>query len=165
MFIQTKNWEAAARAARDPSLSPTQGSATMADRSQYVAAQTRATLLLQTFGDSAGAAPFNPGEGLFAYRARLAKQFQAHSPRCRNIDLTGVGDRNAFEALEDQIYGDAGAEAARPTNFKAGELRAIRKADPSGRIITTYVGDPNACWDQFNPPIRYARRFNTAGAR
>jgi hypothetical protein len=140
----------------------TKENATMADRKDFVAAQSRAEALLQALGDS-GAPPFVAGEGLVAYRARLATQFQKYAPKYKNVDLNRVGDASAFEAIEDCIYADAAREAEHPTIFKAGELRAIRKADPSGRVITKYVGDPNACWDQFNPGFQYARRFLAPG--
>jgi hypothetical protein len=135
----------------------------MATRSEFIEAQSRATRLLQAFGDSAGADPFVPGESLLGYRARLAAKFQPYRRRCQKVDLTRVGDPNAFGAIENQIYLDAAAEAAHPTQFKRGELRAIPRADASGRMITTYRGDPDACWNQFNPKIQYVRRILTPG--
>jgi hypothetical protein len=33
--------------------------------------------------------------------------------------------------------------------------------DMAGRPVTTYFGDPGACWNQFNIGHRYVRGFNT----
>jgi len=136
---------------------------TTESRADFIAAQSRASRLLQAFGDSAGADPFLQGESLLQYRARLATQFQKYSSKCKEVNLDRVGDLCAFGAIEAAIYNDALSEASHPTQITAGVLIPRRTRDNAGREITRYIGDPNACWDQFNPPVRHVRRFMTPG--
>ena len=56
------------------------------------------------------------------------------------------------------------AAAIKTTSFKPGEMRAVATPDATGRLITRYQGHPDACWDQFNPSIRYVRRILTPGS-
>jgi hypothetical protein len=128
---------------------------------EFVNAQARAHAVARAFGDSAP--PPLVGESLHDYRARLASPYLKHSKALQGANLAKIHDPNAFNAIEDQVYTDAAREAMHPTSFRPGELRAIATPDASGRVITRYVGDPNACWDQFNPGIRYIRRLCVPG--
>jgi hypothetical protein len=86
-----------------------------------------------------------------------------HSAKLKNANLAKIHDTNALDVIEQQIYLDAAREAVHPTGgFRPGELRAIVTMDAANRPVTRYVGDQNACWSQFNPPIRHVRRFHTA---
>jgi hypothetical protein len=131
-------------------------------RSEFVAAQSRADSVMRAIGDAAGAPSFMNGERLIDYRARLLKPLQKHSAKFRNVDLSKVGDPVALSVVEDSIFADAVAALRDPATFRSGEMRAIQETDQSGRVITRYVGHPNACWDQFRPPIRYVRQILTA---
>jgi hypothetical protein len=117
--------------------------------------------------DSAGAEPFLAGESETNYRARLATKYQkyAKNPKIKEAKLFAIADSASLEYLEDAIHADALSEATHPTHFKPGELRYVTTLDAANRPITRAVGDPNACWDQFNPPIRWAGRFNVPGSR
>jgi hypothetical protein len=128
---------------------------------EFVHAQARANAVAQAFGDSAP--PPLIGESLQDYRVRLASPYLMHSKTLRGANLAKIHDPNAFNAIEEQVFADAMAEATNPSTFKPGELRRIERADASGRVITRYAGDPNACWDQFNPPIRYVKRLCVPG--
>ena len=132
------------------------------DRSAFVDAQVKAQRVYQVFSDSAP--PPLQGETSLSYNARLASKYQpfARDPKLKGVKLSEIKDANALDFIVGRIYNDAMAEATHPTRFQPGELRGIATADQSGRQITRYYGDPNACWDQFNPPIRYVRRFITA---
>ena len=133
-------------------------------RGEYTRAQVKANAVAHAFGDSAPS-PL-PGEPLLDYRARLASKYQTYSQAYKDSDLRKVGDPIALSAVEDAIYADAAREATHPTSgFRPGELRAIVTHDQSGRPITRYVGDPNACWDRYNAPFRYITRFMTPGSR
>jgi hypothetical protein len=59
----------------------------------------------------------------------------------------------------------AAAKQRAQVKYRPGEIHATVVNDASGRPITSYRGDPNACWDQFNPGVRYIRGFNTPGRR
>ena len=137
----------------------------MSTRNEFIQAQSRATELLHALGDAAGAPAFCNGESLIQYRQRLASGLQkfCRNPQLQKLTLSGVSDVSAFAALENMIFDDASSEARAPTMFRPGELRAIVRTNPAGVPITKYVGDPNACWNQFNPPYQYVRRFLTPG--
>jgi len=134
----------------------------MEDRSQFTAAQQKAQAVAQMYGDSAPG-PLQ-GERLIDYRARLATPFQRHSKSFKNAKLSLITDPATLTALEDQIFADAMQALHDPATFKPGELRAVVHNDGAGRPITKYIGDPNACWDQFNPPIRHVRRIMVPGS-
>jgi hypothetical protein len=141
------------------------GDKQMENRSEFTAAQQKAAAVYQMFGDSAPASL--QGERLSDYRVRLVSKFQQHSRVFKDANLARIAAADAvtLTALEDAIYADAAAALHDPATFQPGELRRVVTRDPSGREITKYVGDPNACWDQFNPPIRYVRKFMVPGAR
>lgn len=135
-------------------------------RQRMVGFQSRWQRVASAFSDDAGAPTFVNGESEIDYRVRLASKYQAHAkdPKVKGAKLADIKDANAFEWFEDAIYNDALSEASHPTDFKPGVIFPQRIRDAAGREITKYHGDPNACWDQFNPPIRYARRFLVPGA-
>jgi hypothetical protein len=128
-------------------------------RSDFAAAQIKADRVANAYGDSAP--PPLAGERLLDYRARLASMYQKYSKPFKNSDLRKIGDPTAMSGIEDTIYNDAMAEARHPTaaSLRPGELRAIVTIDAANRPITHYIGDQNACWNQFNPPIRYVTRI------
>jgi hypothetical protein len=128
---------------------------------EFITAQARADVVAKALG--LAAPPPLIGESLFDYRCRLVLPYLKHSAHYKSADLSKVADPTAFNAAEDSIYADAMTEAEHPSTFKPGQLRTIATPDASGRVITRYFGDPNACWDQFNPPVRYLRRFCIPG--
>lgn len=137
----------------------------MSTRSDFIAAQSRATRVLQAFGDSTGAPPFVSGESLLDYRARLLAPHMKFSGRWKDVPIEGIRNAAVLEKIEAEVFADALAEATHPSSASmgAGELRPVITMDGAGRPITRYVGDPDVCWNQFNPPYRHVRRFNTAG--
>jgi hypothetical protein len=144
---------------RDSQSTP--GEDQMEDRSQFTAAQAKAHAVAQMYGDSA---PANlQGERLQDYRVRLVSQYQKHSRTFKDANLARIGDAATLTAVENQIYADAAAALHDPSTFRPGELRAVVMMDGANRPITKYIGHEGACWDQFNPPVRHVRRFNTAG--
>jgi hypothetical protein len=124
----------------------------MEDRTQFTAAQQKADSVYRMFGDSAPASL--QGERLHDYRVRLVSQYQKHSKSFKNAKLSLIDDPATMTALENQIYADAAAALSDPSTFQPGELRAVVTMDSANRPITRYIGDPNSCWDRFNPPIR-----------
>jgi hypothetical protein len=140
-----------------------QGAMSMESRLSPRDAQKKAQTTHEAFGDSAGAPALLNGETTRDYRVRLLSQFKKHSKIYKDIDLNNVQDETAFTAIEDAIYADAVAALRDPANFKRGVLIPQKIRDSAGREITKYIGQDGACWDQFNPPIRHVRRFNTSG--
>lgn len=135
-------------------------------RQRMTGFQLRAEPVYLAFSDAAGAPPPVQGESEIDYRIRLASKFQMHArnPKVKGAKLTEIKDSGALEVFEDAIYADALAEASNPTTLQPGIMIPQKTRDQAGREITRYVGHPNACWDQFKPPVRYARRILTPGA-
>jgi hypothetical protein len=132
-------------------------------RQRMAGFQTRAEHVYQAVGDSAGAPPPNQGESEIDYRVRLMSKYQTHAKnaKIKNAKLGDIKDASALEVFEDAIYADA---LDGPSEVTAGVLIPQRIKDAAGREITRYKGDPNACWDQFNPPYRHVRRLVTPGS-
>lgn len=128
-------------------------------RSEFVAAQSRAESAYRAIGDAAGAPPFMNSERLHGYRCRLLKPLQPRSTKFKDADLTKIHDPSAFDAIEAQVY----ADAAKASMRNEGPLHAVTTLDAANRPITKYFGGDGSCWDRFNPPIKYIRRFNVAG--
>jgi hypothetical protein len=78
---------------------------------------------------------------------------QQHSAAWREVPLRDLPS-NALEIAEGQIYADASAAARSPAGVAAGSLRPIRKNDASGRMITEFVGEPNAWMGEFRTAPR-----------
>jgi hypothetical protein len=134
-----------------------------ATRADFIEAQTKADRVAHAFGDSAPA-PL-AGERLHDYRVRLVAPYLKFSKQFKGADLGKVRDASAFNAVESQVYNDAAGEATHPTaaSLRPGELRYITTMDAANRPITRSVGNTSACWDQFNAPYKFVRRFNTPG--
>jgi len=113
--------------------------------------QARADSVYGAFGERAPA-PLQ-GENAHSYRIRLAKGMQQHSNAWREVPLRDLPG-NALEIAEGQIYADASAAARSPAGVAEGSLRAIRKNDASGRMITEFVGEPNAWMGGFRTAPR-----------
>ncbi len=80
------------------------------------------------------------GENLLAYRTRLARGLQKHSPDWKGVDLVKLPPE-ALAVAEHKIYADADIAARNPDDVELGTLREINKVDPStGQRMTTFVG-------------------------
>jgi hypothetical protein len=124
-------------------------------RADFTAAQARAEETYASFGEEAPSAL--QGEDLTSYRIRLLSPFKQHSPKYKDSDLSKVGDPGVFSSVEASIYTAASRSRNDSQNFRPGELREIRRRDQTGRTLTSFAGDPMACWRPFCPPARYAR--------
>ena len=113
-----------------------------ADYAAMADAQAKADTVYMAFGDSAPR-PLN-GEDLLAYRRRLAKGLQKHSPKVKEINLSSIQDPTAFGVLEDMVYSDAMAAALAPADLPQGQLREIKSRDTTGRVISQFVGQPRS---------------------
>lgn len=88
-----------------------------------------------------------PGERCRQYRRRVLMQLQSASPDYRNVDLTTIGDAQMLNIAEKQIFSDA--MKAADDIVPNGQLREVRRTDATGRVITTFIGDPAATWAPF----------------
>jgi hypothetical protein len=130
-------------------------------RQRLHAIESKWAPVAQAFGDSA-AGPL-AGEGERDYRVRLASKYQKFSKNPKIRDATPSMLHGSIDFVEDAVLTDALHEASHPSAFRPGVLKYVATPDASGRPITRAVGDPNACWDQFNPSIRYVRKLLTPG--
>lgn len=128
---------------------------------EFSAAQLKANLTYVAFGDRAP--PPMAGESVHDYRTRLATKFQKWSKTFANANLAGIGCPNTLSAVEDSIYADASAALYSGGTARPGQLVPVVTMDAANRPMRRYVAsDDGACWDQFNPPIRYITKFVTA---
>lgn len=129
-----------------------------ADRALFVDAQSKAERVAQAFGDSAPR--WVSGESLPQYRQRLLGKFKQHSADWKGVELAKLGD-DALAVAETKIYADAWQAAIRPANVEGGMLREVTDTDRTGRKITRFYGDPEACWSHFKQPARHVTGWNT----
>jgi len=113
--------------------------------------QARADAVYGAFGERAPS-PLQ-GESLNAYRVRLAKGVQKHSDSWKGISLRDLPG-NVLDIAEQRIFADAVAAAKNPTDVPFGKLREIRRRDAADRMITEFVGEPNAWMGEFRTPPR-----------
>ncbi|MFJ5338355.1 NUDIX domain-containing protein [Pectobacterium sp. CHL-2024] len=126
------------------------------ERNEVADAQVKADSVFSSFGRRAPA-PLS-GEKPLAYRRRMAIQLQEHSPDFKTADLSSIADASMFSFAERQIYADA--QAAASLSVGPGMLREIKRADATGRQISTFEGDPEATWAPFKSGKRQVIGFN-----
>jgi len=122
------------------------------ERGLYIDAQMKADAVFQAFGD--GHAPrYVNGEALPDYQRRLLTKYKGHSAHWKDVDLSKV-DASVLGVAQAQIYADAMLAASAPSSVAAGTLRESIETDRTGRRISKFVGDPEACWGPFKQPRR-----------
>jgi hypothetical protein len=124
---------------------------TGADVIKFTEAKRRAERVYQAFGDSAGADRWANGETYDSYRRRLLGGVKQHSAQWKEVDLTAF-EGKALDTVEVQVYADSYQTATSPASVPVGTLRKHVDVDATGRQITSFTGDPEACWGQFKAP-------------
>lgn len=127
-----------------------------AERNEVADAQVKADSVFSCFGKRAPV-PLS-GEKPLAYRRRLMIQLQEHSPDFKTVDLSSIADSALLGFAEKQIYADAQKSAS--LSVGAGTLREIKRADATGRQISTFEGDPEVTWAPFKSGKRQVLAFN-----
>ena len=125
--------------------------------------QARADSIYVAFGQRAPR-PLD-GENLSGYRRRIAKDLQVHSPNWKGIELSAFADDAAFSVAESQIYADATHAAQNPVDLPEGTLRAVTRADSTGRQITSFYGQPRAWMQSFAGRSMRLVRINNGSDR
>jgi hypothetical protein len=74
------------------------------------------------------------------------------------VDLSAIADAQLLNIAEKQIYADA--QSAASLSVGPGQLREIKRADATGRMISTFEGDPAATWAPFQSGKRQVTSFN-----
>jgi hypothetical protein len=117
---------------------------TAADSADSAAAlaevQSKYDELSNCFGKKIGAPLI--AEKVLAYRKRCLRQFQqyADSAEVRAIDISKIVDLKTLAAIEQGIIRDA-REAARHPAVEKGKILEVRRADASGRMVSTFYSD------------------------
>jgi len=122
------------------------------EEAELAESQAKADSVANSFGERAPAPLI--GESPFAYRQRMAARFKKHSKTYADMNIASITDAKLFGVIEAQIYSDAQSAAMSPLDVPKHTLREVVKNDATGRRITSFVGDPSACWDQFKSPSR-----------
>ena len=128
------------------------------ERAEKADAQARADSVANAFGERASAPLL--GESPMAYRKRLAAKFQSHSKQYAGVNIASISDAALFSVVEKQIYSDAQAASSSPAIATPGMLREVHTRDVTGRQISTFVGDAEACWAPFKAPKRRVTQIN-----
>ncbi|EGW7777876.1 NUDIX domain-containing protein [Salmonella enterica] len=126
------------------------------ERNEIADAQVKADSVFSCFGKRAPV-PLS-GEKPLAYRRRLMIQLQEHSPDFKTVDLSTIADSALLSVAEKTIYADAQKSASLSVGL--GMLREIKRADATGRQISTFEGDPAATWAPFQSGKRQVISFN-----
>lgn len=126
------------------------------ERNEVADAQVKADSVFSSFGKRAPV-PLS-GEKPLAYRRRLMIQLQEHSPDFKTVDLSSIADSALLSVAEKTIYADAQKSAS--LSVGPGMLREIKRADATGRQISTFEGDPAATWAPFQSGKRQVTSFN-----
>lgn len=126
------------------------------ERNEVADAQVKADSVFSCFGKRAPV-PLS-GEKPLAYRRRLMIQLQEHSPDFKSVDLSSIADSALLSVAEKTIYADAQKSAS--LSVGPGMLREIKRADATGRQISTFEGDPAAAWAPFQSGKRQVTSFN-----
>lgn len=122
------------------------------DHEKLAEHQAKADSVYAAFGKSAPR-PL-AGEKPRAYRMRLLKEFQTHSPDYKDVDLSLIKDKNAFKLAENAIYRHAMDAANSPATVPAGFLREMKKDYGTGRMVTEFAGDIGVTLAPFKAPKR-----------
>jgi hypothetical protein len=103
------------------------------------------------------------GEGITAYRRRVAREHQTHSPAWKDVDLSTLSGQSLRNATA-QIFADSIAASSASESY--GEtLREVRRRDPiSGQTRIEFYGSPSAWTNQFKSGAMFVQKFKT-GAR
>lgn len=126
------------------------------ERNEVADAQVKADSVFSCFGKRAPV-PLS-GEKPLSYRRRLMIQLQEHSPDFKSVDLSSIADSALLSVAEKTIYADAQKSAS--LSVGPGMLREIKRADATGRQISTFEGDPAATWAPFQSGKRQVTSFN-----
>lgn len=126
------------------------------EHNEVADAQVKADSVFSCFGKRAPV-PLS-GEKPLSYRRRLMIQLQEHSPDFKSVDLSSIADSALLNVAEKQIYADA--QKSTSLSVGPGMLREIKRADATGRQISTFEGDPAATWAPFQSGKRQVTSFN-----
>lgn len=135
--------------------------ASHADHAKFADAQARADEAYQAFGKQA------PGpmqaETIVAYCRRLLTPLQKYSLRWKDTDLVKIAtDSAAFAVVQNDIYTDSIAAAARPSDLGEGELRMVEKRHPVTKLPIYEFVSSGGTFIGGMKPLAQAGRLNAS---
>lgn len=104
-----------------------------------------------------------PGESPVAYRKRCANGLRKYTTSFKNYAFHDAQQVEDFGLVENAIFSEALAYAKNPPAADIqGQVREIRDSTTlPGKVISTFVGDPHAVWEPFQPPVqRFLKKVN-----
>lgn len=127
----------------------------------FADAQARADGVYQMFGKHASR-PMQ-AEDIQAYRLRLARELQPHSPAWKNVNLAVIAvDSVAFGVAERDIYEAARRAALDPSTLGENEIeRVVSRTDRETGRTTTEFRRKDSFVKDFSMPPQYITRINT----
>ena len=84
------------------------------------------------------------GERINSYDRRMAKQFQKHSAKWKDADLSAMPIEVVASVIAPEIRADSITAAYRVEPSEGGMQREVRRQDRTGRWISEFVGPVNA---------------------
>lgn len=132
-------------------------SASDADYGNMVALQVRADDVYAKFGERAP--PPMSSEDPAAYERRLVGGLQKHSDRWKDLDISKITEKAAFDQIRDQIYVDAAERAKRPNDIAGGKIISRTRQTNTGHTITEFFGTDAHFVRQFSRPARRVASF------
>jgi hypothetical protein len=128
------------------------------EHAAFADAQARADNVFAAFGKRAPR-PLE-GESLLQYRKRLATHLKPHSNTWKGVKFSQLPEP-AFDIAEGQVYSDAVAAAANPTDLGAGELREHHQTDPHTGLKTIVFYGKDSFVKGMGRPARRVASFRT----
>jgi hypothetical protein len=128
------------------------------EHAAFADAQARADGVFAGFGQRAPR-PLD-GEALFDYRKRLATKLKSYSPVWKSVKFSQLPEE-AFGIAETQVYADAAAAAANPSDLEAGELRMVTKIDPATGVRSNVFYGKESFVKSMGRPGRRVASFRT----
>ena len=127
------------------------------ERNEIADTQCKADSVFASFGERAPQPV--AGERAIPYRRRIMTRLQKYSKDYKDVNLQAIADSQLLTIAEKKIYADAQMSAASSLEPGAG-LREVVRTDATGRRITSFIGDPAACWSPFQAVTRKCVAIN-----
>lgn len=126
-------------------------------------AQARCDAVAQLFGERSP--PPMSGENTTAYRKRLLRRFQSHSPAFKDADLGAIADAATLSGMETVIYADAAKASATPDVPEGVLFKRTRVDADSGHRVTEFFGKTTFISGLKAPTMRVTRFFTPQSGR
>lgn len=131
----------------------------MSDLDAFADVQSKADAVMRTHCERAE--PPMAGEDLVAYKIRMHRKMQPHSPKWKGVDLgLIVADSKAFENVLAEIRADALQAGLNPVGLPEFQHRKITETMPGGHLVTRFVGT-GTIFKQLSRPVRHVEYIGT----